>query len=242
MKNNRKIVTTSWDDGHPLDSKLFSILRKYKIKGTIYTPIKNQENPVLSNEELRKIAKDFEVGNHTFNHTVLTAISNEQIRKELLDSNSALEEIIGNKIISFCFPRGKYNKRVVDIVKNVGFKCARTAELFQTQHVEPFNFHTTVQSADRILLSKFKQCFLTKDADLAKKLLFSGLIFQKWDLIAKRTFDFVMENGGVWHLWGHSWETDKTNDWGRLQDVLEYVHREGTKNNAEFLTNGEIFD
>jgi len=49
-----------------------------------------------------------------------------------------------------------------------------------------------------------------------------------------------MENGGIWHLWGHSKEIEDNNDWQQLERVLEYISLNGKTNNAEFLTNGEI--
>lgn len=51
----------------------------------------------------------------------------------------------------------------------------------------------------------------------------------------------MLEHGGIWHLWGHSWEIDDNNDWHRLTDVLEYAKHQGKEHGAEFLTNSEIF-
>jgi hypothetical protein len=36
-------------------------------------------------------------------------------------------------------------------------------------------------------------------------------------------FDEVLAKGGVFHLWGHSWEVDKNNDWYALRRVLDYI-------------------
>ena len=41
-----KIITTSWDDGHPLDFKLAELLNKYNLKGTFYIPRSNAEHRV----------------------------------------------------------------------------------------------------------------------------------------------------------------------------------------------------
>tara|TARA_B110000467_G_scaffold107947_1_gene98289 strand:+ start:2474 stop:3208 length:735 start_codon:yes stop_codon:yes gene_type:complete len=241
MNKNKIIVTTSWDDGHPLDNKLCKILKSYDLPGTIYTPIKNLENEVIVTRDLIQIAKDFEIGGHTFNHKILTDISNEEIDYELLESKKKLENNIGKEIISFCYPRGKYNKNIMDRVKLAGFKCGRTTELFRTNYLDPFEFHTTIQATNRILASKAKQIFETNEKKLASSLIFSGSLLKDWDIIAKKSFDHILENGGIWHLWGHSWEIEKNNDWSKLKNIFEYIKLKSKNNSIEFLTNGEIF-
>lgn len=37
MENKQLIITTSWDDGHPLDLKIAELLDKYGINGTFYS-------------------------------------------------------------------------------------------------------------------------------------------------------------------------------------------------------------
>ena len=41
-----------------------------------------------------------------------------------------------------------------------------------------------------------------------------------WDDLAIRLFDRVYEKGGVFHLWGHSWEIDRCHGWAKLDRVL----------------------
>ena len=55
------------------------------------------------------------------------------------------------------------------------------------------------------------------------------------------SFDHILENGGIWHLWGHSWEIEKNNDWSKLKNIFEYIKLKSKNNSIEFLTNGEIF-
>ena len=39
-------------------------------------------------------------------------------------------------------------------------------------------------------------------------------------------FDVVLERGGFWHLYGHSWEIEELQLWGQLEEMLDYVaHR-----------------
>ena len=49
-----------------------------------------------------------------------------------------------------------------------------------------------------------------------------------WVELGKRLFDSVLQNGGIWHLWGHSWEIDEMGLWEDLEEILDYVSkREG---------------
>src|SRR3989344_6448243 len=68
------IVTTSWDDGHKLDLKVASILKKYSIKGTFYICPEDRElrkSELLSDREIVMLSKDFEIGAHTMTHLLL---------------------------------------------------------------------------------------------------------------------------------------------------------------------------
>ena len=237
---DKKIVTTSWDDGYTTDKKLCSILKTYGIKGTIYSPLEYPEYEILNYDELKELSKDFEIGSHTYSHKILPLLSEEEIMTELLKSKEKLEEITSNDVISFCYPDGKYDQHVVDCVKKSGYKGARTTSLFRTNISNPFLMGTTIQAVDRMILSKGKQILNTDNKNFGNYLLSGGRIFKNWHSLAISSFDYVMKNGGIWHLWGHSKEIEDNNDWKQLEKVLEYVSNNGKKNNAEFLTNGEI--
>ena len=129
---------------------------------------------------------------------------------------------------------------MIDCVRKSGYKGARTTSLFRTNISNPYLMGTTIQAVDRMLLSKGKQVLTADDKNLRNYLLSDNRIFKNWYSLAISSFDYVMENGGIWHLWGHSKEIEDNNDWQQLERVLEYISLNGKTNNAEFLTNGEI--
>jgi hypothetical protein len=55
--------------------------------------------------------------------------------------------------------------------------------------------------------------------------------------LAKLFFLEVLRNGGVWHLWGHSWEIEEYGLWDDLREVLEMV---GRHPNVQYLANSEL--
>ena len=61
-------------------------------------------------------------------------------------------------------------------------------------------------------------------------------LWRNWDLLGRRLFEEVRSNGGVFHLWGHSWEIDANDDWRRLRSVLDEL----ADQDVVFLTNGEL--
>jgi hypothetical protein len=52
---------------------------------------------------------------------------------------------------------------------------------------------------------------------------------RSWLELGKRLFDVVLENGGVWHLFGHSWEIERLGLWGDLGEILDYVGKAGRR-------------
>ena len=46
-----------------------------------------------------------------------------------------------------------------------------------------------------------------------------------------------MEDGGIWHLWGHSWEIDQLGLWDELAEMLDYVHG---REDVLYLNNGDL--
>ncbi|GIW64484.1 MAG: hypothetical protein KatS3mg092_0417 [Patescibacteria group bacterium] len=137
---NKLIFTTSWDDGYPLDKKLLSFLIKYNIKGTFYIPLQNKERQVMKRNYIKKIySLGMEIGSHTLTHPILTKIDENQAQHELIESKKKLEEIIKKPVISFCYPKGKANPNLLNLVKKAGYKLARSTVLFHTNlKFDPF--------------------------------------------------------------------------------------------------------
>jgi len=240
MKSRKAIITTSWDDGHPLDIKLAELLKKYSIKGTFYVPIRNWANDSISVEGIKQLAKDFEIGGHTYNHAILTQIPEYRMDLELIESKKEIEKILDKKIISFCYPLGQFNDTIKDLVKKAGYVGARTAKLFRINFEDNFEFDPTIHAANRKLISKGKGMLEIKNIEFLSSLLLKGKIFKTWDKIANESLMYVLKNGGIWHLWGHSWEIEQDKNWEILEDVLKFAQSKGQEYGAEFLTNGEI--
>ena len=63
-------ITTSWDDGHPLDLRVAELLAKHGLPGTFYVPMR-AEHGTMTTAQLRELSGAFEIGAHTVHHVDL---------------------------------------------------------------------------------------------------------------------------------------------------------------------------
>jgi len=227
-------VTTSWDDGHKLDVRLGSLLKKYQIKGTFYISPEDHEYKkadLLSEKEIKNLAKDFEIGAHTLTHPHLSKIPLKKADYEIRESKKYLENLTGRKITSFCYPYGDYNQDVVNLVRKNGFTFARTIKRFtfskQNKPLETgTSFHTYIH------YSEIPAIFW-----LTKKTVLPFPRYTNWENSAMDLFDYACKRNSLFHLWGHQIEFEKYGQWEKLERVLRYISR---RKGVEYITNGEI--
>jgi peptidoglycan-N-acetylglucosamine deacetylase len=233
----QKIITTSWDDGHPLDLKIAEILSKYGLKGTFYIPAFNPENEVMSVSQLVELAKSFELGGHTKNHVYLTKVSLPTAAREIEDCKEWLGNILGNSPLCFCFPGGKLNKQVVKKVRESGFKYARTIEYLRTGVNDIFRAPTTIQlfrhSRNTYLKNAVKRC---NAEGLIFLLKYVGQEVRLVDIV-NYFLEKISANGGIFHLWGHSWEIEQYNLWNELEEIIKTLSR---LTGFNYCSNGEL--
>ena len=199
--NQKHIFETSWDDGHPLDLKLAGLLKKYDIPAIFFVPISNHEKAVMKNSQLVELSKMFEIGGHTLNHELLTRLEfNDDIVHQIVEGKNKVEDIIESKIDKFCYPRGYFNKEIKKIVEDAGFKSARTTELFKLNYEDEFEKPTTIHVSSR-------------------QLRYS----EDWEYYAKHYLEEWKQQGGIFHLWGHSWEIERLGLWFRLEEFFKYL-------------------
>jgi hypothetical protein len=60
-----------------------------------------------------------------------------------------------------------------------------------------------------------------------------------WVELGKRLFDGVLENGGIWHLCGHSWEIERLGLWNGLRELLDYVCQ---RDDVRYVRNCELLE
>tara|TARA_B100001250_G_scaffold77392_1_gene63473 strand:+ start:106 stop:957 length:852 start_codon:yes stop_codon:yes gene_type:complete len=64
------------------------------------------------------------IGNHSETHPLLSRCSDDQLIREIKDSKLYLEQLISKKVEYFAYPTGDYNQKVIDFVRDIGYKAA----------------------------------------------------------------------------------------------------------------------
>ena len=94
-EKNKKVVALTFDDGPDGNTtpQALDILAKYKIKATFFVQGKN----IAGNEAIlkRMQSEGHEVGNHSWNHPILTTLSLEDAKKQLTDTEDAITKVLG---------------------------------------------------------------------------------------------------------------------------------------------------
>ncbi len=234
-----KYLTISIDDGHPKDLMTAELLNKFALKATFYIPIKNPEREVMGKFDIITISEHFEIGGHTYNHRPLNGIPKKVVEREINDGKKYLEQLLGKQVISFCYPKGKFNAMIAAVVRDAGFMGARTC-MFNLNYF-PKNPYLCGVSTHAYSHSKAIQI---RHAILERN--FCGLMdffrIQKgrvdWVDQFKLAVDYVEQHGGIAHLYLHSWEIDELNQWERLGDLFAFLSQ---KSGLKHITNGELF-
>jgi peptidoglycan/xylan/chitin deacetylase (PgdA/CDA1 family) len=73
-----------------------------------------------------------QIGAHTVSHPILARLSDEQARREIVDSQQFLQGLLGESVELFAYPNGKpgedYSPRTVEIVRSLGFAAALSTQ------------------------------------------------------------------------------------------------------------------
>jgi hypothetical protein len=151
-----------------------------------------------------------------------------------------LEDIIGQEIRMFCYPGGKYNSTVVRAVREAGYRGARTTRMLSTRlDFSPFEMPTTMQSFPHPRSNYLRNIARARNLQGFQTCLSYATRMGNWVEFSKRVFDSVCQSGGLWHLYGHSWEIDGLDLWDGVKDILTYVSR---RPGVSYLSNGELLE
>jgi len=232
-----KLITTSWDDGHVADFRIADLLEKYNLKGTFYIPAHNIEHKVMGEKDVLKLSERFEIGGHTINHTTINSESIELFKNEIEGCYLWLGNLTGKNPNSFCFPRGVFNQAAIDYTLQCGFKIIRTTELLNPS----INTHSKVIPTT---LQVYRHSEFTYMKHLMKRFKFRSLLLYlkskpSADLkqITSYYLDYIEQNGGCFHLWGHSWEIEENDLWDELEQLFKLL---SNVSGVEYVSNEDL--
>lgn len=109
-KEADKKIALTFDDGpHPFyTQQLLKGLKERNVRVTFFITGKNVETYP---EIVREIHADGHlIGNHTYNHTQLSARNQESFKQEIIKTNEVIKEVTGEDTIYIRPPYGSWNK------------------------------------------------------------------------------------------------------------------------------------
>lgn len=234
------LLTTSWDDGSIYDLKLADLLAKYELPATFYVA-RNSEFRGLSDSDIKTLGFSFELGSHTVNHVLLNSLTDDVALAEISDSKTWTEQLSGRPCRMFCFPSGKFKRSQLHLVKQAGFLGARTTELMSvalpSRSLGVMVVPTTVQAFPHSSSAYLRNI----GRRVAIRNIWNYVSHgrnKNWVTTAKALLRHVSIHGGVFHLWGHSWELEANDSWSDVEVVLRSMA--AYRNSATYMTNGEI--
>jgi peptidoglycan/xylan/chitin deacetylase (PgdA/CDA1 family) len=82
----------------------------------------------MTEEEVLELARHplVEIGSHTIDHTVLGEASAEEAYREMATCKQRLEDLLGEPVPSFCYPRCVYSPACPDAARRAGYTSAVT--------------------------------------------------------------------------------------------------------------------
>ena len=233
-----RYITISVDDGYPLDSRAANLLAKYELQATFYVPARNPEHSVMPPSEVRELSRRFEIGGHTYNHTPLGRLPEEKAWAEIVEGKKWLEDLLGEPIISFCYPQGKFNRTTPALVRRAGFLGGRTC-LFNlhTFPRDPFLWGLSTHACGHSKFIQVRHALLERNFAGIRNFFWDYKGATDWQTHFLHGLDQVEKHGGIAHLYFHSWEIEELRDWHKLELALGAV----AKRQLIPVTNGTLF-
>lgn len=131
-KGKRPVTSITFDDGYAnIFENAWPILKRYNIKPTLFvvgdrdrvnrSELDNSLD-LLTTEQIKTLhASGWEIGFHTATHAYLKGSPDRVLVSEIVRGKKRLEQALGINVHYFAYPRGGYDNRVVQRVKDAGF-------------------------------------------------------------------------------------------------------------------------
>ena len=122
-------VVITFDDGDADQyQNAFPILKKYNFPATFFIKLNsyNTEAGITTRRLLEMKAAGMDIQSHSVNHDSLAQLNDEELKKELVESKTRLEQDLGAVIDQLSYPGGAYDERVIQAAQAAGYKSAVT--------------------------------------------------------------------------------------------------------------------
>ncbi len=223
-----KYLTFSFDDGVTQDIRLIHLLNKYGMKATfnLNSDLLGQRGSLIRDgvridhsknkpEDVKYIYAGHEVAAHTLSHPNLKMIQeDEEVVRQAENDRVQLSELCGYEVVGMAYPCGGecYDERVIRLLREcTGIKYARTTNSTYGFGVQNnlFAFNPSVYYHEEM-----------------------DVMFE----LGERFLKLKSECPQIFYIWGHSYEFDINDSWGRFEEFLQMM---ANQRDMRYCTNSE---
>jgi peptidoglycan/xylan/chitin deacetylase (PgdA/CDA1 family) len=143
MNDLQRSVIITFDDGHISNyTHALPILQSYNFPAVFFITLKNVGSGIGMNwQQLREMADaGMSIQSHTMTHPFLSDLPAEQIKWELQESRTILEQELGRPVDYLSLPGGRYKAIVKEIAMEVGYKAVLTSIIgYNSPKTDPYS-------------------------------------------------------------------------------------------------------
>ncbi len=123
----KRSVAITFDDGHESFETIgVPILERFGYTATMFVITSRVNTPgYLSKESIVSLRdRGIQFESHSHNHSILTNVSDQEIKHEISMSKIELELITGKEVRFFAYRGGHYNENIQKLLREAGYKAA----------------------------------------------------------------------------------------------------------------------
>lgn len=194
----KRIVTFSYDDGHPNDERLIEMFNKYGVKGTFHLNAVPDGDAECA--RLREMYSGHEISCHTLQHGWPDRMPPASLVGEVMKNRAALEKIAGYPVCGMSYPSGAYSREAIGVFRACGIVYSRTV-------VSNMNF-----CLPEDFLEWHPTCHHNAALGLCDRFLEN--LDSQWV-------------HPLFYIWGHSHELRTESDWEMIENILKKLAGNG---------------
>ena len=227
--DKKKFLTFSYDDAVTQDIRLIELFNKYGMKATfnINSELLGKSGELIREgvrvdhikvkpEDLRHVYEGHEIAVHTLTHPNLADITEKnEIIRQVEQDRMNLSELCGYEVVGMAYPGGgiNYSDFASEIIReNTGVKYARTT-------VSSYDF------AQQENLFQFKPT------------VYHHMEMDQMFALGEKFLQEKTEILQIFYIWGHAYEFDIRNEWGRFEEFLQMM---SGREDICYCTNREV--
>ena len=117
-----KTIYMTFDEGYEAGytNQILEILKENDVKATFFLTA----HYINTQEELVKqmIEEGHIIGNHTVNHKSMSSLTEEEIKKEVMDLHQSVYEKFGYEMKYIRPPKGEFSEKTLQVTNSLGYK------------------------------------------------------------------------------------------------------------------------